>query len=142
MMNVDELLRGLRELERGASGESTNIQCAQSTGLDGCTHCSFCKDSTNSYRCTHSSGLKDCSGLTWSNDCQSCHSSAYLQTCKQCVDSAYLIHCVNMADCHHCIGCVGLVGREFHILNKSYEQKEYFEILERLKVELGIEVGT
>ena len=142
MMNVDELLRGLRELERGSNGESTNIQCVQSTGLDGCTHCSFCKDSTNSYRCTHSSGLKDCSGLTWSNNCESCHSSAYLQECKQCVDSAYLIHCVNMADCHHCIGCVGLVGREFHILNKSYDQKEYFEILERLKVELGIEVGT
>ena len=28
MMNVDELLRGLRELERGSHGESSNIQCA------------------------------------------------------------------------------------------------------------------
>ena len=142
MMNVDELLRGLRELERGSRSEGSNIQCVQSSGLEGCTHCSFCKDSTNSYRCTHSSGLKDCSGLTWSSNCQSCHSSAYLQECKHCVDSAYLIHCVDMADCHHCIGCVGLVGREFHILNKGYDQKEYFEILERLKTELGIEVGA
>ena len=140
-MNVDELLRGLRDLERSADEGSSNIQCVQSTGLQGCTHCSFCEDSTNSYRCTHSSKLTNCTGLTWSKNCESCHSSAYLQDCRHCVDSAYLIHCVDLADCHHCIGCVGLVGCEFHILNKSYQQKEYFDILERLKVELGIEVG-
>ena len=80
--------------------------------------------------------------MTWSRNCQSCHSSAYLQESKHCVDSAYLIHSIDCADCHHCIGCVGLVGCEFHILNKSYEQKEYFELLEGLKVELGIEVGA
>ena len=36
------------------------------------------------------------------------------------------------------VGCVGLVKKDFHILNVGYSRKEYFEILEKLKRELGV----
>jgi hypothetical protein len=33
---------------------------------------------------------------------------------------------------------VGLVRKDFHILNVQYSRTQYFELLEKLKAELGL----
>jgi hypothetical protein len=43
-----------------------------------------------------------------------------------------------LSNCVYCFGCVGLSGREFHILNKPYSRKDYFEITARLSRDLRI----
>jgi hypothetical protein len=33
---------------------------------------------------------------------------------------------------------VGLVKKDFHILNQAYSRQEFFELVKKLKAELGI----
>jgi len=47
----------------------------------------------------------------------------------QCKFMEYCAHCFQ---CQHCFGCCGLVGKKYHIFNKSYEPEEY----ERKKAEI------
>jgi hypothetical protein len=57
---------------------------------------------------------------------------------ENCSNSAYLVLSKNLSDCTYCFGCVGLSRKDFHILNVGFSRQEYFEIVKKLKKELGI----
>jgi len=47
--------------------------------------------------------------------------------CHECKYSLILKNCSN------CFGCIGMTNAEYCIFNKQYEEKEYFEIVEKIK---------
>jgi hypothetical protein len=50
-----------------------------------------------------------------------------IQGCRQCEYSLILKNCAN------CFGCVGLTNAKFCIFNKQYEEKEYYEMVAKIK---------
>ncbi|MEK7588903.1 MAG: hypothetical protein AAB438_03740, partial [Patescibacteria group bacterium] len=50
-----------------------------------------------------------------------------IQGCRECEYSMILKNCAN------CFGCVGLTNAKFCIFNKQYEEKEYHEIVAKIK---------
>lgn len=62
--------------------------------------------------------------LIWSNNC---HSSKHIENC---VWSSFLAYCKNCTWCNHCYCCNNLQHRNYSILNKQYEKKEYEKIIE------------
>ena len=53
--------------------------------------------------------------------------------CWTCSNVLYSMYCFNS---NNCFGCVGLRKKNYCILNKQYEKKEYEEILNKIKSEL------
>jgi len=53
--------------------------------------------------------------------------------CWTCSSVSYSMYCFNS---NNCFGCVGLRKKNYCILNKQYEKKEYEEILNKIKSEL------
>jgi len=85
-----------------------------------------CKDSLDIY-ITNKSELcyEDvyCTGsykLFFSSHCDSCMESYFLYNCRNCKD---------------CIACTNLRHKQYHILNKSYSKKEYFEKIKELDLD-------
>jgi hypothetical protein len=54
------------------------------------------------------------------------------------VQSSYLVKCFDCTSCTYLFGCVGLVGKDFHVLNRPYPRGEYFALTNRLKKALGV----
>ena len=50
--------------------------------------------------------------------------------CTNCREAEYLDFCV---DCQYCFGCVGLKKKKYCILNKQYNEEEYFELVEKIR---------
>ncbi|MDQ3076166.1 MAG: hypothetical protein M3Q34_03500 [bacterium] len=50
-----------------------------------------------------------------------------IQGCRECEYSLILKNCSN------CFGCVGLTNAKFYIFNKQYEEKEYHEMVAKIK---------
>lgn len=42
-------------------------------------------------------------------------------------------YCDNCRGCSNCFGCVGLSNQKFCVLNKLYGEKEYFELVDKIK---------
>ena len=137
-MNRAEFLTELNRLTREFEDDAPSTGCINSTNLKACSSCMFSDALESCYRCTHCKECVNCSNISHSKGCEACHSSAYLVSSKHCSGSAYLIHCSVCSDCAYCFGCVGLVKKDFHILNKPYPRAQYFEIVGKLKKELGI----
>jgi hypothetical protein len=137
-MNRTEFLSEFKRLETELGRDIPNTHCVSSDNLSACAQVMFSNGLENCYRCTHCADCHDCSNLTHSHGCRSCHGSAYLTNCQYVYASAYLVNCVGCSDCTYCVGCVGLHKEEFHILNVKYTRKEYFEVLKKLKRELGV----
>jgi hypothetical protein len=130
----DEFQRLTRDFTADA-GNPSSYACKE---CERCTACMFCEGCANCYRCTHCEGCRDCSECSHSVECVSCHTCAYCVQSELCVGSAYLTLSRNCADCTYCFGCVGLSRKDFHILNQPYSRKDYFDLVKKLKVELGI----
>ena len=137
VMERVEFLNEFRKLEQRFVGEHSNVGCVESYNLNHCSLCMFSTELTDCFRCTHCSKLSECTNLTHSDTCQACHHSSYLVQCRQCLNSHYLLQCIGCSECNYCVGCVGLTNCEYHILNRPYERSEYFEIVTRLKLDLG-----
>lgn len=137
-MNQSEFLSEFQRLEAQFGRDVPNVGCVSSKNLTACAQCLFSENLENCYRCSHCNDCTDCSDLTHSSGCRSCHASAYLIDSRFCNASAYLVHSVGCSVCNYCFGCVGLNKKDFHILNVQYSRSEYFEILKKLKRELGI----
>lgn len=125
--------RALAELLASHKGAQENPQSFNVKDCRGCTACMFCTSCNGCYRCTHCTSCELCSECTHCVECQSCHASAYCVKSARCVGSKYLERCESCADCTYCFGCVGLSKKDFHILNKPYDRKTYFEIVAKLK---------
>ena len=59
--------------------------------------------------------------------------SAYASACNHCQEIYFSENCDT---CTECIGCIGLRNKKFCILNKSYPEKEYFELKKQILTKL------
>ena len=96
-----------------------NEQCYYSHYINDCFKCVDCFYVIKSQNCYQCVDLDNCTNLFYSN------------TSKRCSDSYFLENC---RDCNNCIWCVNLRSKEYCILNKQYNQKEY----EKIKNEIFI----
>ncbi|MFA6917960.1 MAG: hypothetical protein WC285_03985 [Candidatus Gracilibacteria bacterium] len=95
-----------------------------------------CEDCVDAY---NSSKLKNCCGAYCSDvgelsiDCDTnydlyeCAFCTYIVGCK---NSQYLDQCFYL---ENCFGCVGLKRQKYMILNKQYAERDYFEMVEKIK---------
>jgi len=128
----------LDRLVRAFARNEENPGSVSSEGCRRCVSCMFCRDCEECYRCTHCRRCRACSHLTHCVDCTALHDCAYCISCENCTRSSYLVLCRSCSECTYCFGCVGLVKKDFHILNKAYSRQEFFELVKKLKAELGI----
>lgn len=52
---------------------------------------------------------------------------------KESTNCEFMINCQN---CSECFGCIGLKNASYSILNKKYNPKEYYEILDNIKIKM------
>ncbi|MBI4975197.1 hypothetical protein HZC20_00830 [Candidatus Peregrinibacteria bacterium] len=86
-------------------------------------------DSKNCVDCDHIKGCTLCYGCL---NAQNCYNCDHFQDCSTCTDCQ---HGYFLKGCQNCVGCVGLKQQKFHIFNKSYNEKEYYEKLKTLNEE-------
>jgi len=127
----------LGELERGASSQAANPGSYACEDCTGCVECNFCKRCEGCTRCTHCTDCTRCHGCSHCAECTGCHGCSHCVQCEGCTGSAYLVLCRDMSDCTYCFGCVGLSRKDFNVLNVPFSRTEYFEVVGRLKRELG-----
>lgn len=127
-----------QRLLRAFANDSGNTNSYACERCERCTGCMFCKGCQDCYRCNHCTDCKDCSECTHCSTCESCHGCSYSVQSKLCTGSAYLLLCQNCSDCTYCFGCVGLSKKDFHILNRPYDRKTFFEAMKRLRAELEL----
>jgi hypothetical protein len=137
-MNRVEFEAELRRLLSAHETRTENERCVECASCQRCIDCTFCRGSValiRSHYCIDSQRCFDCTHCRASRELLSCNHCAQCERCMQC---SYLVRSVDCAACTYCFGCVGLSGKDFHILNRPYEQREYFSLTSRLTRELGV----
>lgn len=133
-----DFLEQYQQLSRQFTADPGNPGSYASTGCERCANCMFCKDCESCTGCTH------CVDCALCNNCSHCVEGKNLFACAYCVrsencsGSAYLTLSQNCSDCTYCFGSVGLAKKDFYILNAVFPRTEYFEIVARLKKEMGL----
>jgi hypothetical protein len=133
-----EFEAALRALVKDHEQRTENRGCVACTGCERCEACTFCKASvalTRSHYCVDSHRLTDCTHCRASRDLLR---SNHCVACERCAESSYLVKSTDCTGCTYCFGCVGLVGKDFHILNRPHDRSSYFAITARLARELGL----
>lgn len=87
------------------------------------------RDPANNYGCFNVETSRNCNYVYNSKGCINCHNSDSLVECVQCID------------CRDCAYCVGLNGARFHILNREYNEEEYYNQLRLLRIEWEVQAG-
>jgi hypothetical protein len=137
-LTKDEFVTEYKRLVDTQMSTATNVGCVECTDCAGSIDCVFCKGCVRCYRTRYSTDCRDSALLTHCQGCTESRSLAYSQNCDHCGDSNYLVQCAYCFECDYCFGCVGLVKKDFHILNQKYSRAEYFRLVAKLRVELGI----
>ncbi len=132
-LDAGDFDRAFLALKSAHQGAAENLQGFALKDCRHCSSCMFCTGCDACYRCTHCVGCVQSSNCTHCVDCTGCHHSAYCKDSLRCVGSKYLEHCESCADCTYCFGCVGLAKKEFHILNKPYDKRTYFDVVAKLR---------
>ena len=134
-----EFERALDELTRAFErSEDNNPDSYRSENCERCVRCMFTTDSVDCTGCTYCHRCTDCTSCTHCSDCRDCHASSYCRQAHHCTDCSYVVRSSHMKGCVFCFGCVGLVDREFHILNRPFPRKVYFELVAELEEALGM----
>ncbi|MDP3784941.1 MAG: hypothetical protein Q8R12_02590, partial [bacterium] len=55
---------------------------------------------------------------------------------NQINESRDLEYCELMRNCHDCFSCMGLHNKSFCIFNKQYSEKEYWELVDKIKIKM------
>ncbi len=115
----------------GLSNSKNAINCFNSEKLDNCRYVYECPDQKDSYY-EYSTGL----GATDNYNCNGSGGSHKLISCFGCIgsrESYYSFICINS---EHLFGCVGLRNKKYCILNRQYSQKEYQQLIEKIKLSM------
>jgi len=137
-MNQRQFLDSYARLQKAFATNDANPGSYQCVDSRRCASCMFCRSCEGCYRCTHCVSCVECSNSVHCTECHGCHGCTHCVRSRLCTGSAYLTLCENLSDCTYCFGCVGLTKKDFHILNEPYDRKTWFEVVRRLKAELGI----
>lgn len=111
-----------------------------------CINCFFiseCEDCVNATRCfgmrdtVDSVSVFDAERVFCSSMVQiSCYDVRYSYNLFECRFCEYCAHCFN---CKNCFACCGLVGKEFCILNKQYDEATYRELVAKIHAKIKLE---
>lgn len=137
-MTRAEFEAALRRLREACEARTENERCVECHGCTACTDSTFCRGSrslSRSHYCIDSERLTDCTHCRLSKDLSGCNHCVASERCR---DSSYLYRSVGLIGCSYCFGCVDLVQKDFHILNRPYERRDYFALTARLARELGL----
>jgi hypothetical protein len=136
-VTAEEFVRERRRLveeHAAAAGISAGVESKNCTS---CVDCMFSSDCHRCYKVLYSTGCTDSSFLTQSQRCADSHQLVYCEDCDHCARCNYVIRSSRCFECDYCFGCVGLVGKDFHILNRPYRRGEYFRIVKELREALA-----
>ena len=103
----------------------------------GCVECTFCRNGKRLFRCHYCVDCERCSSSTHCRQSRDLLACNHCERCERCSQSSYLVQCIDCTSCTYCFGCVGLVGKEFHVLNRPMSRSEYFSTVARLTKILG-----
>lgn len=132
----------LTELERLRSTVTARLDNPGSHGCvrcERCSGCTFCVDCSSCSRSTHCERCTDCVGASHCRDSAALFGCSHCERCERCSGSAYLVLCTDMTDSTYCFGCVGLSRQDFAVLNVPVPREQYFELVARLRGELGLQ---
>lgn len=87
--------------------------------LKDCGDCSMTHRSELLYEAIEDNANYNCNFIYWCADLRDCE---------------YMMYSFN---CENCFGCFNLKRKKFHILNESYDEKSYFELVNRIKRKLN-----
>lgn len=96
----------------------------------------------DSLHISSSKSLKDCVDCDMTHRCELTYEAIednqnyncnFLYWCADMRDCEYMMYCFNT---EHCFGCFNLKRKKFHILNRPHEEKEYYEIVAKIKENL------
>ena len=137
-MNRSDFEAELKKLLSAHEGRADNQRCVECHGCERCSDSTFCsksKDLVRCHYCVECASSFDSTHCRLSRDLLSCN---HCVGCDRCARSSYLVKSVECSDCTYCFGCVGLTKKDFHILNKPYDRRSYFEITAKLARELRL----
>ena len=132
--------------ERAIHRENLNLNALNSTGnfltnCRNCVNCYFVEESENCRHMFRGIDTKDSIYSTGSTSEKSAlvvlglasYETVSTVATANCRYSAYLDSC---EECEYCFGCVGLRKKKYCILNKQYSEKEYQEIIGKIKKDM------
>lgn len=121
----------------------SNDKCEDITGnynlnCKDCVNCYFCQENDQCVNCFrnyigktsldfHGQTSEFCFYTILAQD--KCYD---IRFCSQMAHCQYMQYCAFCLNCQNCFGCAGLVDKNFYIFNKSYSEKEYYKLRDRL----------
>ncbi len=117
-------------------GRTENTRCVECTQCERCSDSTFCRASKGLTRCHYCVECDDTQDSTHCRASRALTRCNHCVECERCTDGAHLLRCVDCSRCTYCFGCVGLDRKDFHILNRPYERREYFALVEKLSAGL------
>lgn len=98
--------------------------------LHDCEDCFYIYDSRNLRDCCDI-GMMHKSELVYDSiEATENYNCNFIYWCANCRNSEYLMYCF---DCEFCFGCFNLKRKKYHILNKQYKEKGYFNLVSKIK---------
>src|SRR3989344_5698759 len=106
-----------------------------------CFNCYFVEDSERSAYSIGCHKIRDCYDVSalnteYSYQCsgaENVYKALFSKMAVECRNLEYSDFCTN---CHDVFGCIALKNKSFCILNKQYEENEYWEELDRIKTKM------
>ncbi len=131
--------------------ENFNIKSDESLGeyLLNCINCTgwYGNEAQNSRNLFYSIGkLEECNFVAVSEYAQDTYESSGVFNSQDikfslvAIKSKNLEYCINCRNCEFCFGCNGLQNKKYHIFNKPYEEREFWEKVDQIKCQM-IEYG-
>ncbi len=124
----------LKNMENSMGDDLVNCKncymCFNLFNAQDCAYCFFCADIRDVYDADGSLNAEYSISVVGKN----------LYNVKYCGDlvlngrnAEYCELCYNI---ENCFGCVGLRNKKFHILNKEYNEKEYWQLIDKIKCDM------
>jgi len=118
----------------GCTGEylMNTVNCQNNYFSEDSVDCHWMCYGKNSRNCIHADA-------PWTSDSYYSSVLGNSQGCKFCwilVRCQNCEYCLNCFDCENCFGCVGLRRKKFHIFNRAYSEREYWQKVDELKCKM------
>jgi hypothetical protein len=149
-------LSQILELEKEVPIYNLNVKqmvnSPYSGNATGLKNCYLCFNSSLSENCLYGTAVdysRDCVDISNVSQCERCYEGFWLHNCYQCYFTTMSVDCRNMwfsrdcLGCSDCFGCVNLRKSSYCIFNKQYSKEEYFNQIEKMKLDTceGVELA-
>ncbi len=137
----EELLKDVPWISRSVHN---SVNCDYSINLGYSKNCYFVFSAGFAEDCAYCDNIddsKDCFDCYFLRNCELCYEGFMLRDCYKvffssyCDDCREIWFCSNCVGCSDCFGCVNLKHKKYHIFNKAYSKKGYFEKLKEFNID-------